>query len=409
MTTLINQAETHLESYFKQLEETSYANTEKVLTAFANQGLSDEHFFSVTGYGHNDMGREVTDNIYAQVFGAEAALVRLQFVSGTHAIACALRGCLQPGDMLLSVAGRPYDTLEEVIGTREEVSPASLVGQGIQYQEVNLLDEVGIKPEWSDAEQNAVKAAHVIFIQRSRGYSLRPSLMLSDIETLIQRLRVISPGVKIVVDNCYGEFIETREPTQVGADLIAGSLIKNPGGGIVPTGGYIAGKSELVERAAEFLTAPGIGADGGYTFNATRTILQGLYFAPTVVKDALKSMRLFATVFTSLGYAVRPTIEQPQADIIQVLELGSEEKVLAFCKTLQSFSPVGARLTPIPAVTPGYADPVVMAGGTFIFGSTIELSADAPMRAPYAVYLQGGLTYAHSRVVLKKMLETGLS
>lgn len=369
------------------LEERCYENTARVLDAFAKHRLSESHFLSVTGYGHNDLGREATDEIFAEVFQAEAALVRLQFVSGTHTISCALRACLQAGDTLVSLTGAPYDTLEEVIGKRGD-SPMSLTAQGIHYQ-----------------EGGSVESAKAVFIQRSRGYSLRPSLTIADLKTMIDQVRQVNPSAIVIVDNCYGEFVETQEPTAVGADLIVGSLIKNPGGGIVPTGGYIAGRKDLVEAAADALTAPGIGAKGGYTFEMTRTIMQGLYFAPSVVKEALKGMRLMGKTFQELGYPVFPRVEEPQADIIQVIQLGSAEKVLAFCKALQSVSPVDAHLTPIPMVTPGYADPVVMAGGTFIFGSTIELSCDAPMREPYSVFLQGGLTYSHTRYALSKILE----
>lgn len=404
---LITTAETRLAPYWAELETRCHQNFERVLTGFLQHGLSESHFASVTGYGHNDTGREVTDAIFAHALHAEAALVRLQFVSGTHAISVALRGCLHgEKNRLLCLTGSPYDTLEEVIGIRGD-SPLSLTRQGVRYDEIDLLDQCKLRLEWSPEETCLVQEAHVVFIQRSRGYSSeRPSLTIGDLKALIEAVRRINPQVIVVVDNCYGEFVETTEPTTIGADLLAGSLIKNPGGGIVLTGGYIAGKADLVQAAAEALTAPGIGTKGGYTFESTRLILQGLYFAPPVVKDALKGMSLVASVFEALDYKVSPRREDPQADIIQVIELGSAEKVLSFCKALQSVSPVDARLTPIPAVTPGYADPVVMAGGTFIFGSTIELSADAPMREPYTVFLQGGLTYSHVRFALKKILET---
>lgn len=402
---LIQTAEARLASYWATLEERCHQNFERVLNGFLAHGLSENHFHSVSGYGHNDTGRTVTDEIFAHAFQAEAALVRLQMVSGTHAIATALRGCLTPRkDSLISVTGKPYDTLEEVIGVRGD-SRLSLRHQGIGYQEIDLLDSGTVRLNFSPAEKEALSTATVAFIQRSRGYSLRPSLTILDIDAMIKVIRSVNPNLIVVVDNCYGEFVDIQEPTAVGADLIAGSLIKNPGGGLVPTGGYVAGRKDLVEAAADALTAPGIGSEGGYTFESTRTILQGLYFAPTVVKEALKSMSLAATVFEELGYTVFPKVSDGQADIIQAIQLGDKQKVLDFCKALQSVSPVDARLTPVPAVTPGYADPVVMAGGTFIFGSTIELSADAPIRPPYTVFLQGGLTYSHGRYALKKVLE----
>jgi cystathionine beta-lyase family protein involved in aluminum resistance len=407
---LIQSAEKDLQGHWASLEERCHLNFERILDGFLHNGLSENHFNSVSGYGHNDLGREVTDAIFAHAFQAEAALVRLQMVSGTHAIATALRGIAYPGqDKLIALTGAPYDTLETVIGIRDE-SPLSLMRQGIGYDQIDVLDTGVLRLELTEQEQNAIRQATVGLIQRSRGYSAkRPSLTMSDIKSLIDAARSINPSLKIVVDNCYGEFVGVIEPPAVGADLIAGSLIKNPGGGIVPTGGYVAGKAKWVAVAADSLTAPGIGAEGGYTFELTRTLLQGLYFAPTVVKEALKGMSLVARVFQELGYEVIPSTSQAQADIIQVLHLKDAETVLAFCRVLQSVSPVDSRLTPIPDVTPGYADPVVMAGGTFIFGSTIELSADAPMRPPYALFLQGGLTYTHVRYATKRILETLLT
>lgn len=402
---LIQGAETTLAPYWLQLEARCHQNFERVLDGFLKHQLSETHFASVTGYGHHDTGREVTDAIFAHAFQAEAALVRLQLVSGTHAIAVALKGCLTPGkDTLVSLTGKPYDTLEEVIGLRGE-SPVSLKAQGIGYEELELFENGGLRLTFTPHEVQRIARAKAAFIQRSRGYdSHRPSLGIEDIRRLIEAVRQIQPNLVVIVDNCYGEFVETCEPTTVGADLIAGSLIKNPGGGIVLTGGYVAGRKALVNAAADVLTAPGIGSKGGYTFDSTRLLLQGLYFSPTVVKEALKGMSLVAHVFGELGYSTNPARGQPQADIIQVIHLEDANKVLGFCKALQSISPVDSHLTPMPAVTPGYADPVVMAGGTFIFGSTIELSADAPMRPPYSVFLQGGLTYSHVRYALKKIL-----
>lgn len=403
---LISSVESRLKPYWETLEERCHENFARVISGFLAHQLSEAHFSSVTGYGHHDIGREITDDIFAHAFQAEAALVRLQFVSGTHAIACALRGALRAGDQLVSLTGAPYDTLEEVIGIRGD-SPLSLTQQGIKYSELDLLTQGSLRLELTEAEEQTLQGATVAFVQRSRGYnSERPSLNIQDIQALIQTVKTLNPKLLVIVDNCYGEFVNTLEAPLVGADLIAGSLIKNPGGGIVETGGYIAGKQALVDAAADVLTAPGIGTKGGYTFQSTRTLLQGLYFAPTIVKEALKGMSLAAAVFEELGYTVSPKAFSPQADIIQIIQLQEPDKVLAFCRTLQSVSPVDSKLTPIPAVTPGYADPVIMSGGTFIFGSTIELSADAPMRPPYAVFLQGGLTYSHVRFAVQRILET---
>ena len=402
---LILHCEQDLRDAWAVIDERCHSNTQRVMSGFIEAQVDESHFTSVTGYGHNDTGRSVADALFANAFNAEAAIVRLQFVSGTHAISCALRAALKPGSRLLSVTGAPYDTLEEMIGKRGE-SPLSLIQQGVQYQEINLFKDKSLPTRLEPLNIQAIADSQVIFIQRSRGYSAdRPSLTLDTLEQWIRCIKQANPDCVVVVDNCYGEFVYTQEPCAVGADLVAGSLIKNPGAGIVPTGGYVAGKAYWVEAAAEALTCPGIGADGGYTFNATRLILQGLFLAPSIVKEALKSMSLFASVFEALGYTVSPAPDSfPQADIIQVIQLQNADNVLAFTKTLQSCSPVGSRLTPIPAVTPGYQDPVVMAGGTFIFGSTIELSADAPMREPYALFLQGGLSYSHSRFVLERML-----
>ena len=403
---LLLEAEASLTQEFQRIEQNCHQNTQKVLEAFKACGLDDSHFYSVTGYAHNDMGREATDAIFANVFGADSACVRLQFVSGTHAIAAALRGCLAPGKKLISLTGAPYDTLEPVIGKRER-SAQSLTRWGVSYDEIDYFNDdrtETIRP-FTDSEAQRIAHADVALIQRSRGYSLRPSLSVSEIQSMIHAAKSINPNLLVIVDNCYGEFIETLEPTAVGADLIAGSLIKNPGGGIVPTGGYIAGRQDLVESAAESLTAPGLGTDGGYTFDATRVILQGLYLAPMIVREAQKGMRLFAAVFENLGYDITPSTKSPQNDIIQAIQLENEVNILAFCKALQAASPVGSKLTPIPAVTPGYESPVVMAGGTFIFGSTIELSADAPIREPYTVFVQGGLNYSHTRYTLSKVIE----
>lgn len=387
---------------------------ERVLTGFIRHKVGEEHFLSVTGYGHDDLGREVTDAVFAHALQAEAALVRVQIVSGTHALSVGLHGCLQPGDVMLSITGRPYDTLEEVIGLRGN-NRQSLAAKNIRYDDISIFEApqqgdtaegYRVRTTFSNAEAEKIRQANLVFVQRSRGYSLRPSLTIAQIEALIAQVKAINPQVLVMVDNCYGEFTQAKEPTAVGADLIAGSLIKNPGGGIVPAGGYVAGRSDLVASCADFLTCPGVGAEGGYTFNLTRLLLQGLYLAPGVVKEALKGMTLAAKLFEEAGYDTAPHWQDSRSDIIQILTLKSPDKLVKFCQVLQGLSPINSHITPIPANPPGYADEVVMAGGTFIDGSTLELSADGPLRAPYAVYLQGGLTYAHTRLAIRKILET---
>lgn len=406
---LLAQAEAELAvSVWPGLERTAQICFERVLTAFQKHRVGEEHFASVTGYGHDDLGREVVDKVFADALQAESALVRAQIVSGTHAIAVALRGCLQPGQVLLSITGRPYDTLEEVIGLRGD-SKQSLIAQGVTYREISIFnpdDDRFVELVFNDAQADDIQNADAIFIQRSRGYSPRPSLSIAQLEVLIQQLKAMKPELVVMVDNCYGEFTEACEPPSVGADLIAGSLIKNPGGGIVPAGGYVAGKTEWVKRAADALTSPGIGSRGGYTFEMTRLVLQGLFLAPNVIKEALKGMTLAAKVFDELGYETSPHWEDSRSDIIQMIHLRDADKLVTFCQQLQKVSPVESAVTPIPSEVPGYGDLVVMAGGTFIEGSTIELSADGPLRDPYTVFLQGGLVYQHTRYALQTILKT---
>lgn len=397
-----------------QLEAVYFETFERVLQGFMKHKVGEEHFLSVTGYGHDDLGREVTDAVFAHALQAEAALVRVQIVSGTHALAVGLNGCLNPGDTMLSITGRPYDTLEEVIGLRGN-NRQSLAAKNVRYEEFSVFNQpdnletaVGysVRTEFTAEEAEQIQKTNLVFIQRSRGYSLRPSLTIDQLQALISGVKAINPNVIVMVDNCYGEFTQAQEPPAVGADLIAGSLIKNPGGGIVPAGGYVAGRKDLVDSCADFLTCPGVGAEGGYTFNLTRLLLQGLYMAPGVVKEALKGMTLAAKLFEEAGYDTAPHCQDNRSDIIQILTLKDPNKLVKFCQILQSLSPINSHITPIPANPPGYADEVVMAGGTFIDGSTLELSADGPLRSPYAVYLQGGLTYAHSRIALQKILES---
>jgi len=382
---------------------------ERVLAAFAAERVGVQHFASVSGYGHGDQGREVLDRVFARVLQAEAAAVRLQFVSGTHAIAAALFGVLRPGDRLLALSGRPYDTLEEVIGIRGN-GQGSLAEFGIGYDELDLLADGGI--DWDGLEAALALPTRMVLIQRSCGYSWRPSLPVATIGRLVERVKALQPGCVVFVDNCYGELVQEQEPTAVGADLIAGSLIKNLGGTIAPTGGYVAGRAELVEQACCRLTAPGIGSEGGTSFDLNRLLFQGLFLAPQMVAEALISSELIAQVFSDLGFAVNPLPGGERSDVIQAVRLGSPERLKAVCRAFQAASPIGSYLDPVPAPMPGYASELLMAGGTFIDGSTSEFSADAPLREPYVLYAQGGTHRAHAGLALQRaltaLLESGL-
>ncbi len=401
---IIKTAEKDLRAIFEKIEDIRDYNQEKVLNAFIENKVAPEHFYTVSGYGHDDMGREVLDKVFADVFKAEKALVRIHFASGTHTLACCLFGNLRPGDKLISVAGAPYDTMQEVIGTLgdDETKEDSLIAHGIIYEEVPLKN--------NDVDLDGIAEAvdertTMVLIQRSKGYSTRKSLSIETIGEICNVVKRKNPDCICFVDNCYGEFVDTKEPLEVGADLIAGSLIKNPGGGIVEAGGYIAGKARLVDRSANRLTAPGIGCEGGAMFNQHRLMFQGLFMAPSVVCDAVKGAVLAAKIFDEIGYDSYPKFNEKRTDIIQNIIFGSPEPLEEFCRTIQSFSPVNGYVTPIPEYIPGYEDKVIMAGGTFIEGSTIELSADGPIRAPYVAYMQGGLNYAHVKIALKKFLD----
>ncbi len=402
---IIKQAQESLKEQFEIIEDIREYNQEKVLNAFIDNKVAPEHFYTVSGYGHDDLGREILDKVYAQVFKAEKALVRIHFASGTHTLACALFGNLKSGDKLLSIAGAPYDTMQEVIGTMgdEETKRASLIGNGILYDEVDLINNSDI--DFEGIEQKVDKDTTMVLIQRSKGYSTRKSLTIETIEKICKIVKSKNPNCICFVDNCYGEFVDKREPLEVGADLIGGSLIKNPGGGIVEAGGYIAGKELYVERSANRLTAPGIGCEGGAMFNQHRLIFQGLFMAPSVVCDAVKGAVLASKIFDEIGYDSYPKYNEKRTDIIQNITFGKPELLEEFCRTIQSLSPINAYVTPIPEHIPGYEDKVIMAGGTFIEGSTIELSADGPMREPYVAYMQGGITYSHVKIALQKFLD----
>ena len=374
---------------------------ERVLAALAAERVGTQHFASLTGYGHGDQGREVVDRVFARVLGAEAAAVRMQFVSGTHAIAAALYGVLRPGDRLLSITGRPYDTLEEVIGLRDP-GQGSLAEFGVSYQEIELLADGSV--DTTAVEQALERPCRMVLIQRSCGYSWRPSIPVAEIGRLGELIHGRQPECVVFVDNCYGELVQEQEPTQVGADLIAGSLIKNLGGTIAPTGGYVAGRASLVEQACCRLTAPGIGREGGTGFDLQRLVLQGLFLAPQMVAEALIGADLVAGVFQRLGFAVNPAPGADRSDLIQAVRLGSPESLKLVCRAFQACSPVGAYLDPVPASMPGYASDLVMAGGTFIDGSTSEFSADAPLREPFNLYVQGGTHRAHVQLALARAL-----
>ncbi len=399
---IVKNAEIKVKQYFERVDEIKEYNQEKVLKAFYNNKIGLEHFATVSGYGHDDMGREALDKVFADVFKAEKAFARIHFVSGTHTLACCLFGNLRHGEKLISVAGAPYDTMEEVIGTRGD-KRASLIGHGVIYDEVPLINNMDV--DLDGIKEKVDKSTNMVLIQRSRGYSLRKSLNIETIGKIVDIVKTKNPNCICFVDNCYGEFVEKLEPLEVGADLIAGSLIKNPGGGIVEAGGYVAGKEEYVDQAAYRLTAPGIGVEGGAMLNQLRLIYQGLFMAPSIVSEAVKGAILASQVFEDMGYISTPKPSEVRTDLIQTIKFGAAEPLLEFCKTLQMYSPIESYLTPVPDEVPGYDDKLIMAGGSFIEGSTIELSADGPVRPPYAVYMQGGLNYAHVKIALKGIVD----
>ena len=370
---------------------------EKVLNAFSNSHLNVQDFASLTGYGHGDLGREKIDKIFANVLEADKAVVRAQLVSGTHAIASSLFGVLRPGDNLLSITGRPYESLEEVIGLRGR-GQGSLIDFGISYEEISLKRDGFI--DFLALEKALNIPRKIIFIQRSCGYTWRPSLSIKVIKDICDLCHKIQPNSICFVDNCYGEFVENKEPTAVGADLIAGSLIKNLGGTLVPTGGYIAGKADLVDKACCRLTAPGIGSEGGITFNLNRIILQGLFLAPQMVSEALIGAEIIAAAFSHLGFQVLPASGSMRSDLIQVIRIGDPQILQMICRSFQEKSPIGSFLDPVPSSMPGYENNLVMAGGTFVDGSTSEFSADAPMKPPFDLFIQGGSHRSHVKIAL---------
>jgi cystathionine beta-lyase family protein involved in aluminum resistance len=399
---LVTVAENTLTPIFSKIDAQVKKNLRRVLDGFRQHRVGVHHFASVTGYGHDDLGRQTLDQVFADIMGVEAAVVRVQFVSGTHAIACALFGILRAGDEMLAVAGAPYDTLEEVIGLRGQ-GQGSLREMGVTYRQLDLTPAGTV--DWQALSQAVTATTRLVHIQRSCGYSWRPSLAIADIEKIVGMVKQQNPNTICFVDNCYGEFVDDREPTAVGADLMAGSLIKNPGGTIATAGGYVAGRADWVEAAAYRLTAPGIGSAGGATFDQHRLLFQGLFLAPQMVGEALKGNHLTASVFQQLGYPVNPLPAAQRRDVIQAIQLGSPEKLKAFCRAIQQHSPIGSYLDPVPAPMPGYESELVMAGGTFIDGSTSEFSADGPLREPYIVFCQGGTHWTHVAIALEAAIE----
>ncbi len=402
------QIERELKERFAAIDETAEYNQLKVIAAMQKHRVSAECFMATNGYGYNDLGRDTLEEVYASCFLAEAALVRPQITCGTHALALALLSNLRPGDELLSPVGKPYDTLEEVIGIRP--SKGSLAEYGITYRQVDLL------PDGSFDYENIRKAVNertrLVTIQRSKGYQTRPTLSVARIKELISFLKAIKPELLVMVDNCYGEFVERAEPVEAGADMMVGSLIKNPGGGLAPVGGYIVGKKECVENAAYRLTSPGLGKEVGASLGVIQSFYQGLFLAPTVTAGALKGAIFAANLYERLGFPVFPGGSESRHDIIQAVTLQTPERLIAFCKGIQAAAPVDSHVTPEPWDMPGYDSPVIMAAGAFVQGSSIELSADGPLRPPYAVYFQGGLTWYHAKLgilmSLQKLYEAGL-
>ena len=393
---MAKRAELRLGERFREIDAVSEQNTRKIMQAFQNHRVSDACFAGTTGYGYDDLGRETLDKIYAEVFGTEAALVRIQFVNGTHALTAAMFALAKPGQKILAVTGTPYDTLRTAIGISGD-SFGSLRFYGIEYGQVELAADGG--PDYR-AIAEAVKEEKVagVMIQRSRGYEDRKALSVREIGKIVETVKAVNPKIHVMVDNCYGEFVDTREPAAAGADLIAGSLIKNPGGGLAPAGGYVAGRAELVERAAMRLTTPGIGGECGSSLGNNRLLFQGFFMAPHVVAQALKTACFCAAMMEELGIESSPSALEPRSDIIQMVKLGSPENMKRFCLGIQAGAPVDSYVTPEPWAMPGYDCDVIMAAGSFIQGSSIELSADGPMREPYIAYMQGGLTYESGKL-----------
>lgn len=401
---LAKEVEKEIEPQFEQIEKVKEWNSLKVLSAFQKCGLSEMHLHSSTGYGIDEVGRNKIEEIYSEIFRTEDALVRSQLISGTHALAVTLFGLLRPGDTMLSISGAPYDTLQTIIGISKEQSKSSLKEFGVKYEQIELVnDDFDIEAIKERASKQDIK---LIEIQRSKGYSTRKSLTISKIERAIKAIREVNKEVIIMVDNCYGEFVEEKEPTEVGADIVVGSLMKNLGAGIATSGAYIAGKKDLIELCAERLTAPGVGKEIGPSLNQNTAFIKGLFFAPSVVASAVKTAVFASRILEKLGYKVNPKYDEPRADIVQTIELGDAKKLIKFCQGIQTGSPIDSNVIPEPSEMAGYDDEVIMAAGTFTEGSTIELSCDGPIRAPYIAYMQGGLTYEYGKFGILKALSS---
>lgn len=398
---MINEADKSLKNDYEKLEAISEYNQLKVLKAFNKHNLNTQDFITATGYGYADIGREKVEDIYAEIFKSEDALVRPSIVAGTHALSLVLFSLLNYGDKMVAIADDPYDTMQQVIGIAGD-KKGNLLSKGIIYDKLNLTDKNQI--DYQNIHKVIDENTKLALIQRSTGYTERRAFTISEIEKAIIEIKKANPNTIVFVDNCYGEFTEDKEPIEIGADILAGSLIKNLGGGIAVTGGYIVGKKDLIEYCANTLTAPGIGKDEGLSFGTTRQVLQGLYFAPHIVKEAIKVGMLFGKVFDNLGYEVIPKINDPRSDVVQTIKFEDPDKVITFCKSIQEASTVDSNLVPEPFPMPGYEDPVIMAAGGFVEGSTSELSADGPLRSPYIAYLQGGLNYFHGKLALKLVL-----
>ena len=396
MQELVQKTEKQVEEIFKQIDEIELTNTERVLKAFSNHKISEAHLNGTTGYGYGDVGREAIESMFCELFGTEEALVRTQFISGTHTISTTLFGILRPGDTVLSINGKPYDTLDEVIGIRE--NPSSLKAFGVKYEQIDLKDGLfDIEAIKERANKNDIK---MIIVQRSRGYAFRKAFTIEELEEVFRAIREVNSEVIIMVDNCYGEFVDVKEPTHVGADIAVGSLIKNIGAGIAPTGGYIVGKKHLIDLISDRYSAPGLGKEGGATFGLNRQILQGLFMAPHAVCQALKIDVFASSLLEQLWYETYPKYNEKRSDIVQMIKFNDADKLVKFCQAIQANSPIDSHVVPEPWDMPGYEDKVIMASGAFTAGSSIEISCDGPIRPPYIAYLQGGLTYASGKIAV---------
>jgi len=398
---IITEAETELTNIFKKIENIALINSKKVMDAFHKHNINDTHFISTTGYGYNDYGRDTIEKVYSSVFKSEDALVRGQFISGTHALTVTLAAMLRPGDIMLTITGKPYDTLDEVIGLKENAS--SLISYGVKYQEVDLIDnDFDYKKIEETLKKEKIKLIH---IQRSKGYSTRKSINIDSVEKVIKKIKEIDKNIIIMVDNCYCEFVSDKEPIEVGADLAVGSLIKNLGGGIAPNGAYVVGRKDLIELVSERLTVPGQGKEVGPSLGLNKMFLQGLYFAPQTVMNSLKIAVLLSYIMNKYGFQVEPKHNDERVDIVQNIVFNDPQKLIEFCKIIQSSSAIDANSVPIPDDMPGYDDKVIMASGSFIQGSSIEMSCDGPLRKPYIAYYQGGLTYEYGKLMIIKLIE----